>query len=93
MTPTISKIWNGTIHPIEHLGKYNKEISVLEKLIDINNETLEKQLDKKRIEFFKKYKDCVEEYTFLSCEQAFCDGFCIATKIMAEALSSAEKII
>ena len=38
-------------------------------------------------ELAEKYKDCAEEYITVAKEQAFCDGFCLGTKIVVEALT------
>lgn len=48
---------------------------------------------KKQKELFEKYNDCMNEYIAAISEQAFCDGFCVGTKITAEALSAAEELI
>ena len=42
---------------------------------------------------FEKYNDCIDEYISAICEQAFCEGFCVGTRISSESLSGAEEIL
>lgn len=93
MTKTIAQLWSGKLNPIEYLGINNKEIKNLENLMQRNLEKLENNLDEKSQEIFEKYNDCINEYISILCEQSFCDGFCLGTKIVTEALNSAEQII
>ena len=46
----------------------------------------DKELDEKHRQTFEKYDDCAEEYINLVSMHAFCDGFRLAAKLMAEAL-------
>ena len=56
-------------------------------LLQRNGERLEECLDEKENEVFEKYNDCVKECIAVLCEQSFCDGFCLGTKLAAEALT------
>ncbi len=86
MTKTIATLGNGNIDPIRYLGENNYEIKRLEKLKERNSEKLEKILDEPPAQIFEAYTDCINEYTSLIAEEAFCDGFCLGTKITAKAL-------
>ena len=44
-------------------------------------------------ENLEKYVDCVNDYVLLISEQSFCDGFCLGSKISAEALVGAEQFL
>ncbi len=90
MAQTLAALWNGNLAPVRHLGKNNKEILHLEDLIKRNVELLEQQLGDAQKKRWETYFMCVEEYFSLMTEQAFCDGFCLGTKLTAEALSGAE---
>lgn len=92
MTNTIAQLWNGNLEPIRYLGVTNAEMKELEILMQRNLEKLEGNLNEKAKELFQKYDDCLNEYILISSEQAFCDGFCLGTKITAEALTGAERI-
>lgn len=93
MLNTIMQLWNGTLEPISHLGLNNPDIRRLENLIQRNREKVEANLAESEKEIFEKYNDCINEYAILLSEQAFCDGFCLGTKITVEALTGAEEII
>ena len=93
MASTIAKLWRGSLEPIRHWGENNQEIKQLENLMQSNLERLERYLSEPAKEIFGKYNDCIEEYILVSCEQVFCDGFCLGTNIAMEALTGAEKIV
>ena len=92
MTKTIAQLWNGSLEPCHNFGLKNSEIRQLEKLMLKNGENLEANLNEKERDIFLKYSDCVNEYTILIAEQAFCDGFCLGAKIITEALTGADEI-
>ena len=89
---TISQFWNGNIDPIKHLGSNNPEMRQLENLLDKNTTKLRESLNEKEKEIFEKYTDCVNEYMFISNEEAFFEGFCLGMKIFTEALNGAEDL-
>lgn len=93
MTNTISQLWNGNLEPIRFLGKNNTELKQLEKLMQDNLKKIEENLDDKQKEVFEKYNSCIDEYLVVLSEQAFCDGFCLGTKIFTEAISGAEQVL
>ncbi len=93
MTETIRQLWNGNLDPIRYLGLNNKEIKQLETLMQCNEEKLDKQLNEDEKETLEKYHDCMNEYATLIAEQAFCDGFCLGTKMIVEALCGVEQIL
>ncbi len=93
MTDTIRQLWNGNLDPIRYLGLNNTEIKQLEILMQRNEENLVKRLNEGEKVILEKYHDCMSEYHTLISEQAFCDGFCLGTKIVVEALSGAEQIL
>lgn len=92
MTKTISQLFNGNLIPIKNFGKNNSEIKYLEILLDRNIENLEQSLTENQKEVFSKYYDCINEYLSLLIEQAFSDGFSVATKLLTEAISGAENL-
>lgn len=88
MTKTIATLWNGNLDPVRYLGKNNSQIKQLETLMQRNLEKLEKSLDEVSAKIFEAYTDCVNEYILQIAEQAFCDGFCLGTKIAVEVICS-----
>lgn len=93
MTKTISQLWSGNLDPIMRLGKNNLEIAKMEKLMSDNCCNLKEKLNEDTKEILEKYIDCVNDYVLLISEQSFCDGFCLGTKISAEALTVAEQLL
>ncbi|MCH5300913.1 MAG: hypothetical protein J1E56_06295 [Ruminococcus sp.] len=93
MTKTIAELWKGELKPVEYSGINNLQIKQLARLVEDNCENFEANLNEKQQEIFEKYNHSFEDYSFLTNEQAFCDGFCLGMKIAAEALIGAEKII
>ena len=74
-----------------NLGRNDAELKKLENLILLNYEKLEKNLDEELKERLENYKDCIDEYTVLVNEQAFCEGFCLGTRLTAEAFTAEDK--
>ena len=93
MTKTISELWSGNLDPITRLGMNNIEIEKMEKLMSDNYDKLKVKLNDETKEILEKYFDCVNDYVLLISEQSFCDGFCLGTKISAEALVLAEQLL
>lgn len=87
MTHTIADLWTGSIAPCEHCGAHDPEINELHALMRRHRESLCREIDAKQQETFQKYIDCSEEYLLRLTERAFCDGFCLAAKLLTEALS------
>lgn len=93
MTKTISGLWGGNLDPVRHLGEGNLEINKMEKLMSDNYDKLRAKLNDETREILEKYAECVSDYGLLISEQSFCDGFCLGTKISAEALIKAETLL
>ena len=93
MRKTLEKLWNGTLEPAARSGIHNAERHNIEELINSNLEMLETGLPEDKMKVLNNYKQCVEEYLYLTGEQAFCDGFGLGTKTVMEALNCAEQII
>lgn len=83
---TIEQLWTGVIKPAEDCGVGIPEIENLVVLIERNKEELRRKLGQEQWDVFEKYTDCAEEYSYLVSLRAFSDGFCLAAKLMAEAL-------
>ncbi len=91
MSKTIMKLWNGELDPIRYLGTHNTEIKHLETLMQRNLEKLVPSVGKATATVLDAYTDCVDEYATTIAEQAFCDGFSLGAKLVAEALTKSEK--
>ena len=86
MQQTILDLWNGNIAPCEHCGSHDPVINELTGLIERNRENLSRGLTQAQRETFQKYVDCSDEYLLRMLELAFCDGFCLGTKLAIETL-------
>lgn len=87
MKPTIKDLWNGNIMPCERCGAHDPQINELFALMRRNQDELNKSISPRQQEIFEKYIECADEYVLRMMEQAFCDGFCLAGKLLTEALS------
>ena len=93
MTKMIAQLWSGNLEPARHSGKNNAEIQELENLMQRNLEKLENNLTEHQKKIFENYNNCLSEYIILTAEQAFCDGYCVGTKLAAEALTEADGLL
>ena len=81
MTNTIIRLWHGELEPSSYTGMNDPELMQLERLLQRNGNRLEECLDEKGKALFEKYFNCIEEYITVLCEQSFCNGFCLGTKL------------
>lgn len=86
MAQTIVDLWNGNITPCERCGAHDNEVNELIDLMERNRLDLNQGLTEAQKESFQKYIDCSDEYLLRMLELAFCDGFCLGGKLVAEAL-------
>lgn len=86
MRRTLESLWNGEIAPAQTCGVGDAEMEHLTVLLDRNKELLKEGLSAEQKDRFEKYEDCVDEFTALSSQRAFCDGFCLASKLLTESL-------
>lgn len=86
MKKTISELWNICIESAEGTEINNSEMRELEHLMERNREALKETLNENEKELLQKYSACADDYLFTASEQAFCDGFCLGAKLLAEAL-------
>ena len=84
----ISQLYRGRIISSQASDENVERLRELERLIDSNLAKLQDTLCDKGKITLEKYKDCVDEYTLLICEQAFVEGFSVAVKLMTEAYSN-----
>ena len=87
MKRTIEDLWNGNITSAENCGVGDPEIEDLIILIERHKGQLNRELGRQQRDIFGKYADCMEEYVCLVSKCAFSDGFCLASKLLTEALS------
>ena len=83
---TICKLWNGQLEPYAHLGEDSAELKGLEEHIRLSYERLEKSLSGEQKKLLDEYRDSIDDYTPTVTELAFCEGFCVGTRLAAEGL-------
>ena len=86
MKQTLEELWNGDVAPWDQCGNDDPQIRELIKLQARNREELRRQLNDTQKAVLEKYIDVTEEYVYRMAGQAFCDGFSLASKLLAEAL-------
>ncbi len=91
MSSLIAELWRGNLDPSCYFGRNNSEIKKLENLMERNYVALEQKLNSEEKEILVKYSENVIDYIIVTSEQAFCDGFSIGMKIIAEALTGIDE--
>lgn len=84
-------LFNGNIELYSKVEDNDPRCKNLRRLMQRHLDTLEAKLREDERTVFEKYNECLNEYEYLITERAFCDGFCLATRIVAEAMCSSEK--
>lgn len=85
MNQAIKRLWYFNAKSKQSWEKID-EISQLEKLIKNNQRMIEANCNEGQIRLFRKYIDCIQEYSLLIEQQSFCDGFSLGCRITAEAM-------
>ena len=83
---TIDALWYGNIMPTEHSGQNNAQIKKLLALIVRNQEKLDKELQDDQRDVLSVLTDNYDAYVSLLEKEAFHEGFCLAAKLLMEAL-------
>lgn len=79
----LHELWYGNINPSEERDLSDEEKKLVE-LMARHQEYLTSTLKDKELEEFKKYIECVDEYTSLVECQAFEIGFKLAIRLITE---------
>ena len=83
---TIEELWDGNLAPGEHCGVGDPEIENLNNLMEWNREQLVQVLGPQQKALLEKYTDCMDEFTLRMTACAFREGYCLGSRLMAEAL-------
>lgn len=83
---TLEDLYYGNISPYERYIKRGSRVDQLVKLICKNEESLTATLTEKQKETFEKFKDCQNELSGVTEQDAFRDGFILAVRIMVEVM-------
>lgn len=79
----LQELWYGNINPSED-KKVSAEEKKLVELMARHQEYLISKLEDKELDEFKKYVECIDEYTSLVECQAFEIGFKLAVRLLTE---------
>lgn len=88
MNNLLVDLWYGQINPSESSAAHDTEVKNLVRLIEKNQDQLDKVLDADGKKHLDNYSHCYCEYTNLLAEHAFCDGFSLACRLLTKALSA-----
>ena len=91
MSRILIELFNGNIEPHSKVEDNDPRCRNLRRLMESHLDTLETRLRGEEKSVFEKYNECLNEYEYLITERAFCDGFCLATRVVAEAMLFSEK--
>ncbi len=89
---TLEDLYYGNISPYERYIKRGSRVDQLIKLICKNEESLTATLTEKQKETFEKFKDCQNELSGVTEQDAFRDGFILAVRIMVEVMQGLEEV-
>ncbi len=79
----LHELWNGNINPSDDRDISDEEKKLVE-LMARHQEYLISKLKDKELNAFKKYVECVDEYTSMVECQAFEIGFKLAVRLLTE---------
>ena len=89
---TLEDLYYGNISPYERYIKRGSRVDQLIRLICKNEESLTATLTEKQKETFEKFKDCQNELSGVTEQDAFRDGFILAVRIMVEVMQGLEEV-
>lgn len=91
MSKLISELWFGNVDAMRHLGRNNGDMLHMEKILRDNNNKLAEMLCDDGKKLLEIYSENNTEYLSLAAEDAFCQGFSLGAKIVAEAILFADE--
>ena len=86
MKSILEKLWAGKINPSKNVWMKNEEEQKLYFLIQKNKSILEQLLDEKGKDRLDAFDSCHTELELILQEQAFIEGFSLATKLFSESI-------
>ena len=87
---TLEELWYGNIDPQGRDIKKGSRIERILSLVVKNDDTMQAMLSDMQKEQYEKLCDSQNELTGLLEREAFIEGFCLATKIMIDVISTME---
>lgn len=85
MDNILEQLWYGNIAPWEHSTHNDREYKELTELLHRNRDKLTEGLTEAQKELLDKYDECQNELNAKTEKNAFVQGFCLGTRLLAAA--------
>ena len=85
MDNILEKLWYGNIAPWEQSTRHDREYKELTALLRRNRDRLTEGLTEAQKELLEKYDECQNELNAKTEKNAFVQGFCLGTRLLAAA--------
>ena len=88
MDNILEELWYGNIAPWEHSTRNDREYKELAALLCRNRDRLTEGLTEAQKELLDQYDECQNELSAKTEKNAFTQGFCLGTRLLAAATST-----
>ena len=85
MDNILEQLWYGNVAPWEHSTHNDREYKELTELLCRNRDRLTEGLTEAQKELLDKYDECQNELSAKTEKNAFVQGFCLGTRLLAAA--------
>ena len=85
MDNILTELWYGNVAPWEQSNRLDREYKELTELLCRNRDRLTEGLTEAQKELLDKYDDCQNELNAKTEKNAFVQGFCLGTRLLAAA--------
>ena len=86
MKETISDLWNGRLSPCDGCGIHDPQVKELSCWMGRCRDALIATMTPPQKQLLEAYMDCSEDHLLRMMEDAFCQGFSLASSLLTEAL-------
>ena len=85
MDNILTELWYGNVAPWEQSNRCDREYKELTELLRRNRDKLTEGLTEAQKELLDKYDECQNELNAKTEKNAFAQGFCLGTRLLAAA--------
>ena len=85
MDNILTELWYGNVAPWEQSNRLDREYKELTELLCRNRDRLTEGLTEAQKELLDKYDECQNELNAKTEKNAFVQGFCLGTRLLAAA--------
>ena len=86
MDNILEELWYGNVAPWEQSNRCDREYKELTELLHRNRDKLSEGLTEAQKELLDKYDECQNELNAKTEKNAFVQGFCLGTRLLAAAI-------